>query len=133
MTEVFKGAKVIDAILEDVNDFFVSDVNNSCALVEEALHVLADRLALLLLELHQVHVSTRVPHGTCEVPGELHLRLSPLVDVVLVKRLEPSKRRLIQIERKVEALVWPGSPYVVAIVWAPPFVAEVAVHVASCA
>jgi hypothetical protein len=44
---------------------------------------------LFLLHHGQVHVSTRSAHGTREVAGELLLQLVPLVDRVLVQRLEP--------------------------------------------
>jgi hypothetical protein len=49
--KVFKCATVVEDVLEDVNDFFVRDVDDGRALVEKALHVLAKRLALLLLDL----------------------------------------------------------------------------------
>jgi hypothetical protein len=49
-------------------------------------------------------VSTRAPHGTREVAGELFLELVPLVDRVLLERLEPCKWSLVQAEREVEAL-----------------------------
>jgi hypothetical protein len=39
--EVFKGATVVETILEEVNDLLVGDVDYSGALVEEAPHVLA--------------------------------------------------------------------------------------------
>jgi hypothetical protein len=37
VTEVFEGATVIEPILEEVDDFFVGDVNYGRTLVEEAL------------------------------------------------------------------------------------------------
>jgi hypothetical protein len=40
---------------------------------------------LLLLDHHQVYVSTRAPHGACEVASELHLQLVPVVDRVFVE------------------------------------------------
>jgi hypothetical protein len=49
---------VLESILEEVDDFFVGDVDYNCALVEKAAHVLAERLALLLLDHHQVHSRT---------------------------------------------------------------------------
>jgi hypothetical protein len=49
-------------------------------------------------------VSTRASHDTCEVAGELFLVLVPLVDRVLLERLEPCKWSLVQTEREVEAL-----------------------------
>jgi hypothetical protein len=49
-------------------------------------------------------VSARASHGTREVAGELSLELVPLVDRVLVKRLELGEWCLVQAERKVEAL-----------------------------
>jgi hypothetical protein len=48
-TEVFKGAAMVEAILEEVNDL-VGDVDYDSALVEEAAHVLAEGLALFLLD-----------------------------------------------------------------------------------
>jgi hypothetical protein len=57
-TEVFKGATVIETILEEVDDFLVGDVDYGGALVEEASHVLAKGLALFLLHHCQVHAST---------------------------------------------------------------------------
>jgi hypothetical protein len=48
-TEVFKGAVVLEAVLEEVNDLLVGDVDYGGALVEEAAHVLAEGLALFLL------------------------------------------------------------------------------------
>jgi hypothetical protein len=43
--------------LEEVDDFFVGDVDYNCALVEKAAHVLAERLALLLLDITKsIHV-----------------------------------------------------------------------------
>jgi hypothetical protein len=66
--------------LEEVDDFFVGDVDYSRTLVEKATHVLAERLALLLLDHRQVHESTRAPHGARDVASELSLQLVPLVD-----------------------------------------------------
>jgi hypothetical protein len=48
-TEVFKGAAMVGAILEEVDDLLVRDVDYGSALVEEAPHVLAKGLALFLL------------------------------------------------------------------------------------
>jgi hypothetical protein len=48
---------------------------------------------LFLLDHGQVHASTRSAHGAREVAGELLLQLVPLVDRVLVQRLEPCKLR----------------------------------------
>jgi hypothetical protein len=45
-----------------------------------------------------------VPHGAREVAGELSLELVPLIDRVLVERLEPGEWGLVQAEGKVEAL-----------------------------
>jgi hypothetical protein len=59
---------------------------------------------LFLLHHGQVHASTRAAHGTREVAGELLLQLVPLVDRVLVQRLEPRERSLVQAEGEVEAL-----------------------------
>jgi hypothetical protein len=49
-TEVFKGAAMVEAVLEEVDDLFVGDVDYGSALVEEAVHVLAEGLALFLLD-----------------------------------------------------------------------------------
>jgi hypothetical protein len=49
-------------------------------------------------------VSTRASHGASKIAGELILELVPLVDRVLVKRLEPCEWCLVQAEGKVEAL-----------------------------
>jgi hypothetical protein len=43
---------------------------------------------LFLLDHGQVHASTRSAHGAREVAGELLLQLVPLVDRVLVQRLD---------------------------------------------
>jgi hypothetical protein len=59
---------------------------------------------LFLLDHGQVHASTRSAHGAREVAGELLLLLVPLVDRVLVQRLEPCERSLVQAEGEVEAL-----------------------------
>jgi hypothetical protein len=59
---------------------------------------------LFLLDHGQVHASTRSAHGVCEVAGELLLQLVPLVDRVLVQRLEPCEWILVQVEGEVEAL-----------------------------
>jgi hypothetical protein len=83
--EVFKGATVVETILEEVDDFFVRDIDYCGALVEEATHVLAKGLALFLLHHSQVHASTRAAHSTREVAGELLLQLVPLVDRVLLE------------------------------------------------
>jgi hypothetical protein len=40
-TEVFKGAAVVETVLEEVDDLLVSDVDYRSALVEKASHVLA--------------------------------------------------------------------------------------------
>jgi hypothetical protein len=48
-TEVFEGATVVETILEEVDDLLVGDVDYGGALVEKALHVLAEGLALFLL------------------------------------------------------------------------------------
>jgi hypothetical protein len=61
-------------------------------------------LSLFLLHHCQVHASTRATHSAREVADELFLELVPLVNRVLLERLEPCKRSLIQTERKVEAL-----------------------------
>jgi hypothetical protein len=45
-----------------------------------------------------------VAHGAREVAGELLLQLVPLVDQVLVQRLEPCEWSLVQAEGEVEAL-----------------------------
>jgi hypothetical protein len=52
------------------------------------VHVLAEHLALLLLDHRQIHASTRASHGAREVASELGLQLVPLVDRVLVERLK---------------------------------------------
>jgi hypothetical protein len=57
-TEVFKGAMVIEPVLEQVNDFFVGGIDYGRTPVEKASHVLAEGLALFLLEHRQIHVST---------------------------------------------------------------------------
>jgi hypothetical protein len=59
---------------------------------------------LFLLDHDQVHASTRSAHGAREVAGELLLQLVPLVNRVLVQRLEPCERGLVQAEGEVEAL-----------------------------
>jgi hypothetical protein len=84
-TEVFEGATVVKTVLEEVDDFFVRDIDYCGALVEEAPHVLAKGLALFLLHHVQVHASTRAAHIAREVAGELLLQLVPLVDRVLPK------------------------------------------------
>jgi hypothetical protein len=48
-TEVFEGATVVETVLEEVDDFFVRDIDYGGALVEEAPHVLVKGLALFLL------------------------------------------------------------------------------------
>jgi hypothetical protein len=83
-TEVFEGATAVNTVLQAADELFVGDVNYCRTLVEKAAHVLAERLALLLLEHRQVHATTRASHGTLEVFGELCLQLVPLVDRVLV-------------------------------------------------
>jgi hypothetical protein len=103
-TEVFKGAAMVEAVLEEVDDLLVGDVDYGGALVEETAHVLAEGLALFLLDHGQVHASTRLAHGACEVAGELLLQLVPLVDRVFVQRLEPCEWSLVQAEGEVEAL-----------------------------
>jgi hypothetical protein len=77
-TEVFKGATVVETVLEEVDDY-------SGALVEEVPHVLAKGLTLFLLHHCQVQASTRAAHSAHEVAGELFLELVPLVDRVLLK------------------------------------------------
>jgi hypothetical protein len=59
---------------------------------------------LFLLHYGKVHASTRATNGAREVAGELLLQLVPLVDRVLVQRLEPCERGLVQTEGEVEAL-----------------------------
>jgi hypothetical protein len=48
--KVFEGAAVVEAVLEEVNDLLVGDVDYGGALVEEAAYVLAEGLALFLLD-----------------------------------------------------------------------------------
>jgi hypothetical protein len=103
-TEVFEGAAVVKAVLEEVDDLLVGDVDDGSALVEETAHVLAEGLTLLLLDHGQVHASTRSAHGAREVAGELLLQLVPLVDQVLVQQLEPCEWSLVQAEGEVKAL-----------------------------
>jgi hypothetical protein len=79
-TEVFKGATVVETVLEEVDDPLVGDIDYGGALVEEALHVFAKGLALFLIHHCQVHASTRATHSAREVAGELFLELVPLVD-----------------------------------------------------
>jgi hypothetical protein len=40
-TEVFKGATVVENVLEEVDDLLVDDIDYGGAFVEEAPHVLA--------------------------------------------------------------------------------------------
>jgi hypothetical protein len=47
--EVFESATVVETVLEEVDDFFVRDIDYCGALVEETPHVLAKGLALFLL------------------------------------------------------------------------------------
>jgi hypothetical protein len=103
-TEVFEGATVVETVLEEIYDLFVGDVDYGGALVEEAPHLVAKGLTLFLLHHRQVHASTRAAHGAREVAFELLLQLVPLVDRVLVQRLEPRERGLVQAEGEVEAL-----------------------------
>jgi hypothetical protein len=84
-TEVFKGAAVVETVLEEVDDLLVGDVDYGGAFVEEAPHVLAKGLALFLLYHCEVHASTRAAHSAREVAGELILELVPLVDRVLLE------------------------------------------------
>jgi hypothetical protein len=72
-TEVFKGATVVETVLEEVDDLLIGDVDYGGTLVEEAPHVLAKGLALFLLHHSQVHASTRSAHSAREVAGELLL------------------------------------------------------------
>jgi hypothetical protein len=95
---------VVEAVLEEVDDLLVGDIDYGSSLVEEAAHVLAEGLALFLLDHSQVHASTRVAHGAHEVASELLLLLVPLVDRVLAQRLEPCEWGLVQAEGGVEAL-----------------------------
>jgi hypothetical protein len=95
---------VVEAILEEVDDLLVGDVDYGSALVEETAHVLAEGLAFFLLDHGQVHASTRSAHGAHEVAGELLLQLVLLVDRVLVQRLEPCEWSLVQAKGEVEAL-----------------------------
>jgi hypothetical protein len=76
---------VVETILEEVDEFFVRDIDYCGTLVEEAPHVLAKGLALFLLHHGQVHASTRAADSAREVAGELLLQLVPLVDRVLLK------------------------------------------------
>jgi hypothetical protein len=85
MTEVFKGATVIETVLEEVDDLLVGDVDYGGALVKEVPHVLAKGLALFLPHYCEVHASTRATHSACEVAGKLLLKLVPLVDRVLLE------------------------------------------------
>jgi hypothetical protein len=59
---------------------------------------------LLLLDHRQVHAGTRAPHGARKVAGELSLELVPLINRVLVERLEPSEWGLVKAEGEVEAI-----------------------------
>jgi hypothetical protein len=68
------------------------------------MDVLVEHLTFPLLDLHLVHASTRAHHGTREVAGELCLQLVPLVDRVLVERLEPHEWSLVHAEGEVQAL-----------------------------
>jgi hypothetical protein len=95
---------VVETVLEKVDDFLVDDIDYGGTLFKKAPHVLAQGLTLFLLDHGQVHASTRASHGTCEVAGELLLEMVPLVDRVLLERLEPSEWSLVQSERGVEAL-----------------------------
>jgi hypothetical protein len=83
--DVFECVTVVEAVLEEVDDFFVRDIDYCGALVEEAPHVLAKGLALFLLHHSQVHASTWAAHRAREVAAELLLQLVPLVDRVLLK------------------------------------------------
>jgi hypothetical protein len=83
--EVFEGVTVVETVLEEVDDFFVRDINYGGALVEEEPHVLAKGLALFLLRHSQVHASTLAAHSACEVAAQLLLQLVPLVDQVLLE------------------------------------------------
>jgi hypothetical protein len=47
--EVFESATVVKPVLEEVDDFFVRDIDYCGALVEKVTHVLAKGLALFLL------------------------------------------------------------------------------------
>jgi hypothetical protein len=49
---------VIGPVLEEVDEFFVGDVYYGRTLVEKVSHVLAEHLALFLLDHRQVHAST---------------------------------------------------------------------------
>jgi hypothetical protein len=49
MTEVFKGATVVETVLEEVFDLLVGDVDYGSAFVKEVSHVLAKGLTLFLL------------------------------------------------------------------------------------
>ena len=54
-TEVDVGALVKDTFLEGINDFPIGDIHNVGALVEESMHAIAEGLALLLLDLGEIH------------------------------------------------------------------------------
>jgi hypothetical protein len=95
---------VVEAVLEEVDDLLFGDVDYGGTVVEEATHLLAEGLALFLLDHGQVHASTRSTHGAREVASEMILQLVPLVDRVLVQRLEPCEWSLVQAEGEAEAL-----------------------------
>jgi hypothetical protein len=94
---------MVETVLEKVDDLLVGDIDYSGALVEETPHVLTQGLALFKLHHSQVRARTRASHGAREVAGELFLELVPLVDRVLLERLEPCEWSLVQTKREVEA------------------------------
>ena len=103
-TKICERSTIEQDILEAVDDFFVSDADDGCTLVEETSHVLAKSFTFRLLDLGQVHASARAPHGTYEVAGELHLEFIPPINGVLLERLKPCEVCFPQTEREVEAL-----------------------------
>jgi hypothetical protein len=61
-TEVFVDPAVEKALLEAVDDFFVGDINDDGALLEEASHVGAEGFVALLLHLLQIHLGANAAH-----------------------------------------------------------------------
>jgi hypothetical protein len=98
-----------EPILEAADDFFVGDVGDGGAHLEETSCVETQGLVHLLLHLGQVMASARPDHGSLEVVDEGPLEVLPRVDRVWLEAFKPREGCGLQSHREVESFGVVGS------------------------
>jgi hypothetical protein len=102
LPEVPVYARVVDAVVEAVDDVLLRNVRDGGANIEEATRVGPQELVTFLLALGEIVSSTCTGNRPLEIVDEDLLKSFPGVDGVAAEALQPSERCRIQSHREVD-------------------------------